>query len=175
MNARYYMAAALVGGIALFAWGSVLHLVPMFPGAEPRAFADSNAVVQVIKANAPENGIYLEGRGVFAAVAFRPDMAPKFESILPSLGIQLLIEIAVALVLAWVLLRLPPMTAFQTGILLAIIGVAAAIEQLLPQQVWYGFPRANTAFEAFGLVVGWFLLGLLLGALRNKMIPAQSA
>jgi hypothetical protein len=175
MNARYYVTAALVGGIVSFAWGSTLHLLPVFPAAGPKAFADSNAVVQVIKANAPENGIYLEGRGVFAVVAFRPDMAPKFESILPSLSIQLVIEIMVALVLAWVLLRLPLMTAFQTGILLAIIGVAAAMEQLLPQQLWYGFPRANTAFEAFGFVVGWFLLGLVLGALRNRMIPAQSA
>jgi hypothetical protein len=175
MNARYYVAAALVGGIVSFAWGSMVHLLPVFPGAEPKAFADSNAVVEVIKANAPENGIYFEGRGVFAAVAFRPDMGPKFTSILPSLSIQLGIEIAVALLLAWVLLRLPPLTAFQTGTLLAIIGVAAAIEELLPMQLWYGFPRANTAFEAFGLIVGWFLLGLVLGALRNRMIPAQSA
>ncbi len=175
MNARYYVTAALMGGIASFAWGTVSHLVPVFPGAEPKAFADSNAVVQVIKANAPENGIYFEGRGVFAAVAFRPDMGPKFDSIVPSLGIQLGIEIAVALVLAWVLLRLPPMTAFQTGILLAIIGVAAAIEELFPLQLWYGFPRASTLFEAFDLVVGWFLLGLVLGAVRNRMIPAQSA
>lgn len=175
MNARYYAAAALVGGIVSFAWGSVSHVAPVFPGSQPKAFADSDAVVQAIKANAPENGIYFEGRGVFAAVSFRPDMGPRFASIVPALGVQLVIEIAVALVLAWVLLRLPPMTAFQTGILLAIIGVAAAIEELAPMQVWYGFPQASTAFEALDLVVGWFLVGLVLGALRNRMNPAQSA
>jgi hypothetical protein len=126
-------------------------------------------VVQAVKANAPENGIYFEGRGLFAVVAFRPDMGPKFASMVPSMAIQLLIEIAVALVLAWVLLRLPPMTAFQTGILLAIIGLAAGIEELLPQWNWYGFPSSSTAAEALDLVIGWFLLGLVLGVIKNKM------
>jgi len=175
MNARYYVAAALVGGLVSFAWGTVSHLTSAFSGAEPRTFTDSNAVVQVVKANAPENGIYFDGRGLFAVVSFRPDLGAKFPSLAPSLGIQLVIKIGVALVLAWVLLRLPPMTAFQTGILLAIIGVAAAVEELFPMQLWYGYPRASTAFEAFDLVVGWFVVGLVLGALRNKMIPAQSA
>ncbi len=169
MRAGYLVTAAVIGGIVSFGWGAVSHLAAVFPGTEPKAFADSNAVVQAVKANAPENGIYFEGRGLFAVVAFRPDMGPKFASMVPSMAIQLLIEIAVALVLAWVLLRLPPMTAFQTGILLAIIGVAAGIEELLPQWNWYGFPTSSTAAEALDLVIGWFLLGLVLGVIKNKM------
>jgi hypothetical protein len=169
MRAGYLVTAAVIGGIVSFGWGAVSHLAGVFPGTEPKAFADSNAVVQAVKANAPENGIYFEGRGLFAVVAFRPDMGPKFASMVPSMAIQLLIEIAVALVLAWVLLRLPPMTAFQTGILLAIIGLAAGIEELLPQWNWYGFPSSSTAAEALDLVIGWFLLGLVLGVIKNKM------
>ena len=101
-------------------------------------------------------------------------MSQKFESLARPLINQLLIEIGVAAVLAWVLLRLPGMTPLQTGILFAIIGVAAAIEELLPMQNWYGFPRSSSAAETIDLVVGWWLLGLVLGALRNRMAPAPA-
>lgn len=172
MHARYLVSAALLGGIVSFTWGAVSHMA--LPGSEPKAFADSNAVIQNVKANAAENGIYFDQRGLFAVVAFRPDLGPKFESLALPMIKQLLTEIAVALVLAWVLLRLPPMTAFQTAILFAIIGLAAAIEELVPLQTWYGFPRSNTASEAMDLLVGWFLLGLVLGGLRSRMQRSTS-
>ena len=175
MRTRYLLTAAILGGVVSFAWGSVSHLALVLPGTEPRAFADSNAVVQLVKANAPENGIYFDGRGLFASVAFRSDMAQKFTSLAPSLLRQFGVEIVVAFILAWVLLRLPGMTAFQTGILFAIVGVAAGIEELVPMQIWYGFPRSTTAAEGIDLIVGWLLLGLVLGALRNRMAPAPAS
>jgi hypothetical protein len=174
MRTKYLLTAAVLGGLVEFAWGTVSHVALVLPGTAARSFADSNAVVQLVRANAPENGIYFDGRGLFAAVAFRPDMSQKFESLARPLINQLLIEIGVAAVLAWVLLRLPGMTPLQTGILFAIIGVAAAIEELLPMQNWYGFPRSSSAAETIDLVVGWWLLGLVLGALRNRMAPAPA-
>lgn len=172
MHARYLFSAALLGGVVSLGWGAVSHMA--LPGAEPKAFADSNAVVQTVKANTPENGIYFDGRGLFAAVAFRADLGQKYTNLAPLMLKQLGIEIAVALVLAWILLRLPRLTVFQTAILLAIIGLAAAIEELFPMQLWYGFPRSNTAMEAIDLIIGWFLLGAVLGWLRNKMVPVAA-
>ncbi len=98
----------------------------------------------------------------------------KFTNLAPPLTRQMLVEIGVAFILAWVLLRLPGMTAFQTGILFGIVGVAAGAEELLPLNIWYGFPRPEIAAEGVDLIVGWFLLGLVLGALRNRMAPAPA-
>ena len=172
MQARYLFSAALLGGVVSFGWGFFSHAV--LPGAKPASFADSTAVVQTVKANAPANGIYFDGRGLFAVVAFRPDLSQKFTNPVLPMAKQLVIEIAVALVLAWVLLRLPGLSVLQTAILLAIVGLAAAMEELLPMKVWFGFPRANTAMEAIDLIMGWFLLGAVLGWLRNKMVPVAA-
>ena len=174
MRTGYLLTAAVLGGVVSFAWGSVSHVALALPGTEPLAFADTNAVVQLVKANAPENGIYFDGRGLFAAVAFRSDMGQKFTSLAPSLLRQFGVEIVVAFILAWVLLRLPGMTPFQTGILFAIVGVAAGIEELVPMHIWYGFPHSTIAAEGIDLIVGWWLLGLVLGALRNRMAPAPA-
>ena len=40
-------------------------MAAVLPGSEPQSFADSNAVIQMVHANAPDNGVYLDGRGLF--------------------------------------------------------------------------------------------------------------
>ncbi len=174
MRLGYLVTAALVGGVVSFGWGTVSHMALSMEA--PRSFADSNAVVQAVHANASENGIYFDGRGLFASVFFRDNnLSPRFESMTPYLLRQALVEIAVALVLAWVLLRLPLMTAFQTGILFGIVALAAGIEELVPLKIWYGFPKPAVAAEALDLIVGWFILGLVLGGLRRRMAPPLGA
>ena len=175
MKLRFLLSAALLGGIVSFAWGALSHGTGLLPSLEPKAFTDSAAVVQTVKANAPANGIYMDGHGLFAAVAFRPDMGEKFESITIPMLKQLGSEIAVALLLAWVLLRLPLWPPMGTGSLFATIGVAAGIELLLPEANWYGFPIATQLAELADLVIGWFLMGLVIGWLRNRMALAEAA
>jgi len=174
MRLRYLVTAAVVGGIVSFGWGAVSHLALNLEGREFKAFADSNAVVQTVKANAPENGVYFDGRGLFAAVSFRQDLGQRYESLTGSFLRQLLVEMAVVLVLAWVLLRLPPMTALQTGILFGIVALAAGMEQLVPMHIWFGFPHSIIAAEGIDLIVGWFVVGLVLGTLRIRLAPVAA-
>jgi len=170
MKLRYLLAAALLGGLVSFAWGAASHLSNLLPSLEPKAFTDSTAVLQSVKANAPQNGIYFDGHGLFAAVSFRPDLSQKFASQVGPMLRQLLIEIAVAFLLAWVLLRLPVWPATGTGSLFAAVGAAAGLEILLPEVNWYGFPISTQLAELAGFVVGWFLMGLVIGWLRNRML-----
>jgi hypothetical protein len=173
MKLKFLVSAALLGGLVSFAWGSIAHGTGLFPSVAPKAFTDSTAVLQTIKANAPENGIYFDGHGIFAAVSFRPDMGPKFASIVTPMLCQLGIEIGVALILAWVLLRLPIWPAMGTGSLFATLGLAGGIEQMLPEANWYGFPLPTQLAEIATVVVGWFLMGLVIGWLRNRMVRSS--
>lgn len=170
MKLKFLLLAAVLGGLVSFAWGAVAHVSMIFPSVQPKAFTDSTGVVQFVKANAPENGVYFEGRGLLAVVSFRPDLGPKFESLTVPMLKQFLIEVAVALVLAWVLLRLPVWSPWGTGSLFATIGLAAAVEQLLPEANWYGFPIPFQLAELAIFVIGWFLMGLVIGWLRNRML-----
>lgn len=173
MKLRYLLSAALLGGLVSFGWGAVSHMSMLLPSLQPKAFADSNAVVETLRANAPVNGMYLEGRGVFAAISFRADMSNKSEDLLHPLVHQFLIEVGVSFLLAWVLLRLPVWPVLGTGSLFATVGLAAGLEELLPEANWYGFALSFQLAELADLVIGWFLLGLVIGWLRNRMLRSN--
>jgi hypothetical protein len=104
-----------------------------------------------------------------------PSLEPKSFTDSTAVVRQFLIEAAVALLLAWVLLRLPVWPALGTGSLFATIGVAAGMEQLLPEANWYGFPIRTQLAELAILVVGWFLMGLVIGWLRNRMLRSRAS
>jgi hypothetical protein len=173
MKLKFLLLSALLGGIISFAWGGVSHMAAVFPSIEPKSFTDSTAVVDAVHKNAPANGIYFDGRGLFAAVAFRSDLSYKFGSLLYPLVHQFLIEFAVAFLLAWVLLRFPVWSAWGTASIFAALGLAAGIEQLLPEANWYGFPLRFQLAELADLVIGWFLIGLVLGWLRKKLMHVE--
>jgi len=174
MKLRYLLSAALLGGLVSFVWGAASHMSKLLPSLEPKAFADSTAVLQTVKANAPDNGIYFDGHGLFAAVSFRPDMGQKYESMVVPMLRQFAIEAGVAFLLAWVLLRLPVWSAAGTGSLFAAVAAAAGIEVLLPEANWYGFPIATQLAELADLVIGWFLVGATIGWLRHRIMRAAA-
>jgi hypothetical protein len=172
MHARYLLSASLLGGLVGFGWGAFTHNV--LPASRPLAFSDSTAVVQAVHANAPSNGVYYDPRGLFAAVAFHGDLSSRYDGMLYPLVHQGLICIVVAGLLAWVLLRLPVWSASGTGFLLATVGLAAGIALLLPASNWYGFPLKFQLVQLADIVVGWFLVGLVIGWLRNRMLRAEA-
>ena len=86
MNAKYLVTATIVGGVVLFLWGFITHSLLPQP---MNYFKDEMAVVQVLRANAAVNGIYLGPRGVFASVAMLPDLGDKTRNIVPNLLRQL--------------------------------------------------------------------------------------
>ena len=168
MKLRFLLLSALLGGILSVGWGFLTHGLGIPPSIVPKSFTDSTAVVKTVQANAPEQGVYFDGRGLFAAVALHSDLRDHYPSMLYPVVHQLVIEIVVALLLAWTLLRLPLWSAWGTGSIFASFGLAAGIKALLSQANWYGFALPFQLAELASLVAGWFLLGLLLGWLRKR-------
>ena len=76
----------------------------------------------------------------------------------------------VAFLLAWLLLRMPPWYGFGTGTVFATVALAAGLAQLLPESIWYFFPVNYQLANLADLVIGWFLMGLVLGTFRHRIL-----
>ncbi len=172
MKFRYLLLAALIGGAVTFAWGIVSHITGIMPALEPNAFTAPDSVVAAVRASAPSNGVYYDDRGLLAVVSFERDLSPKFASMAVPMMVQLAIDCATAFLLAWVLLRLPPWSPFGTGSIFAAFGLAAGMAQLFSEANWYGYPLPFQLANLAGLVIGWFLLGIVVGALRRRLVLA---
>jgi hypothetical protein len=174
MRLRYLLLASLVGGLVSFGWGFVSHGTGLFKALEPNTFKEPD-VLNAIQQNAPVNGIYMDDRGVFAAVDLErgPNPSPKFDSIVVPMLTQLVVEIVVAFLLAWLLLRLPPWSAFGTGTVFGTVAVAAGLAQLMPESIWYFFPLKYQLANLADLVIGWFLLGFVIASFRNRIMRVQ--
>lgn len=168
MNAKYLVAGAIVGGIVLFFWGFVTHAVLPQP---LRYFQNEQGVVQVVRANAPTNGMYFGRRGIFASVALLPDLADKTKNITPNLVRQFISDTFAALLLAVFLVHLPGGVLGRAG-WAALAGIVAVVLKMLPYWNWYGFPAAFIGMEALDLVGKFFIGALVLGALMRKLAPA---
>jgi energy-converting hydrogenase Eha subunit A len=170
MKLRFLLLSALLGGSLSVGWGFVTHGLGIPPSIMPKSFTDSTAVAQAVQANAPEHGVYFDGRGLFAAVSLHSDLRSHHPSMLYPVVHQLVIEVLVAFLLAWALLRLPLWTAWGTASIFATFGLAAGASVLLSQANWFGFALQFQLAELAAFVTGWFLLGLVLGALRKNLM-----
>jgi len=172
MKLRYLLLASLVGGLVSFGWGFVSPM--LFKSLQPNTFQEPD-VLKAIPNSAPANGVYADDRGVFAVVDLERDLSPKFGSPVIPMATQLAAEIIVAFLLAWLLLRLPPWSAFGTGTIFATVALAAGLALLMPQSIWYFFPIKYQLASLADLVIGWFLLGVVLATFRKKIMLRETA
>lgn len=172
MKVRYLLLASLVGGLVSFGWSFASP--GLFKSLEPNTFKEPD-VLDAIQQNAPVNGVYQDERGVFAAVDLERDLSSKFPSRVVPMLTQLAVEIVVAFLLAWLLLRLPLWSAFGTGTVFATVAAAAGLAQLLPESIWYFFPVKYQLANLADLVIGWFLLGVVLATFRRKIMLRETA
>jgi hypothetical protein len=169
MNTKFLAVGTLVGGLVLFFWGFLTHML----GPEyVKTFQDDAAVVQVVRANAPQNGVYLAGQGVFVAVSLLPDLADKSKDLTPMLVRQFLTDLLAAALLCLVLPGIRSATALGRALWLAIMSLAAVAVKILPYWTWYGFSLPFIGVEVLDIVGKFFLAGLVLGALMKKLAPA---
>ncbi len=167
MNAKFLVGGTIIGGIVVFLWGALTHA--MLP--QPlNYFKDEAAVIQVVRANAPENGIYSGSRGIFASVALLPDLSDKSRNITPDLVRQFLSDSFAALLLAIFLTRLPGTVLGRAG-WAGLAGIIAVVLKMLPYWNWYGFTAAFIGMEALDLVGKFFVGALVLGVLMKKLVP----
>lgn len=171
MNAKLLVLGTLAGAITLFGWETISNAALPWHMATMKSFPDSNAAVQAIKAQAPDNGMYVDVRGVVAVVSFTPDMVDKTGLMGPMLAKQAGLDLLVAFVFLMAMLRLPRVTSSQYAIAFAVAAFAISLSTFVSNWNWWGYPGAWTAVQVIDRTIGFALMGLVLGGLLNRWEP----
>jgi hypothetical protein len=174
MNGRFLLVGTLVTAISVFAWQAISNTLIPWHMATMREFANNDAVVQAVRANAPQNGVYASRQGILAAVSLTPSLIDKTTLIGQMLGTQFAIDVVVSFLLALVALRLRPSTTLGTATALAIAGLAGSLLIELSNWNWYGFALPWSTVNIIDHTIQWFLAGLLLAALLRRLAPAAA-
>lgn len=174
MNPKYLLLSALLGGLALFVWGAVYHAAIGIDTHTMKEFRDGAAVSELVRGHADGNGVYYTKDGVFAAISVTPGMSDKSQDMGPALGKQLVIDVVIAGLLAWLLTFTSLRSPLCTAGLFGLAGVAAGISAWISAWVWYGHSIAFALAAVVDLAVGFLLAGLVIGWARGKLAPAAA-
>jgi hypothetical protein len=184
MSAGKIFLAALLGGIALFIWGAVSHMVFGLGESNFKGIPNEEAVLSTMKTNLTEPGLYFfpwmdmkntspeamkaweekfmagpAGLLVYSPTPEKP-MSPK------QLIIQLVTDFLAVLFATFLLAKAASNIRGYFGrvIFVASFGLISTLALSFPYWNWYGFPFGHTLAELIEQVVGFFIAGLVLAA-----------
>jgi len=168
MNARLLSLGIVAGALTLFAWETLSNAALPWHRMTMRTFVDSSAAVAAIRQHAPENGLYVDDRGVIAAVSLLPDQSSKAALLGPMMGRQIVLDLLVAAVLLLVMLRLPRATTAQYAGVFAVAAFAISASMFVSNWNWWGYPAAWTLVQVVDRTVAFALMGLVMGWIVNR-------
>lgn len=167
MKTRFLLLAALLGGLTIFFWGALSHTLLEMPGTLV-PLKDGTSVINAIRSQAPNNGVYYDPRGLLAVVSLRPDMADKSQAMGANLAVEFVTNCLNALLLAFLLLKSRARTTLACAWLGALAGLLAFTGISVSYWNWYGFSVGFALQDLGDTVIGWFLAGAVLGWLMKK-------
>ena len=196
MNNRILLAG-LLGGIALFMWGSFSHIVLGLGrvGIKEIPRAQEAAVQSALRTALPESGFYFfPGMEIPAEASAQQKQAAtrlyqeKYrqgpngilifhpqggEVMTPAqLMIQLGLTTVEALIAAW-LLSLTTLTTLGSRIgFVVVLGVLMALATNVEYWDWYGFPTNYTLAYMLDKVIGFLVVGLLIAVVTRRRVQA---
>lgn len=178
--------AAVLGGIVMFMWGAVSHMVIGIGDSAMKPMPNEAAVTAAMKSNLTEPGMYfLPGmdmtktvtaeeqaawtakykEGPTAMVIYHPTgedvMSPR--QFATELGSNIAAALIVGLILTFAAVS------FGRGVIIStLIGLASWLSINVSYWNWYRFPDVFTFGELIEQVAGWFLTGLVLAFVLKK-------
>lgn len=168
MNARLLTLGIVGGALALFAWETLSNAALPWHRMTMRTFTDSAGALTAIRAHAPENGLYVDDRGVVAAVSLLPDQSSKTALLGPMMARQVALDLLVAAVLLLAMLRLPRATTAQYAGVFAVAAFAISASTFVSNWNWWGYPAAWTLVQVVDRTIGFALMGLVMGWIVNR-------
>jgi hypothetical protein len=171
MTPRHIALIILAGAATLFTWESISNAALPWHRMTMRSFADSNAAVAAIRAQAPDNGLYFDERGVVAAVAFLPDMKSR-ETLMTSMMLKhFAMNVVLAAILVLAMAKLPRGTPLQYAGVFGLAGFAISLSTFGANWNWWGYPLGWTAVQVIDRGIGFALMGLAMGYAAHHSMP----
>jgi len=191
------LLAAVLGGLAFFAWSSVAHLFLGLGEVGIQEIPNEQAVVSGVKANITQPGFYIfpgYGLGPDAThsqkMAKMSELTPKMqagpvgimivhpEGVNPLSPRQMLTELVTNIfqvLLAIILLGHTALTGFVARWrFITIAGILAAISTNISYWNWYGFPGNYTVAYLCTIAMGFVFAGLVVAAMVKPASLSQS-
>lgn len=178
------LLGGVLGGLGLFLWGGLAHMVLGLGAAGMQYLPQQQPVMQALQASVPQAGFYIFPQGDKAGNLPAEQVGgahgiliyhPKGASGLG--GGQLLNEcflnIALGLLAAY-LLSLAGLRSYTARIkFVVLVGTMTALMTHVEYWNWYGFPITYTVANIFENIVGFLVVGLIAGALVKASPSAQ--
>ena len=186
--------AGILGGILLFNWGYVAHMVLPFGEMGVRKLPDEAAIFAPIRSTVKEPGFYVfpgmspnASESEHQAVLEQAKQGPAGvlivqpqgrEFVLPRmLGTEFATNVFSAFLAALLLSQIRAGAGYWTRVgAVALLGLFALVTVDVPYWNWYSFPTEFVESEAIEHIAGWFLAGLALAAIvrqpRGKVIES---
>lgn len=192
------LLAGLLGGIALFMWGSFSHLVLGLGnvGIKEIPAGQEENVQATLRGALPHAGFYMfpgmgnasgasaqekqaaaklyqqkYRQGPNGLLIFHPEGA---EVMTPAqLLIQLALNIVEVLIAAWLLSLATGLITFASRVgFVFLLGTLMALSTNIEYWNWYGFPSSYTAAYMLDKIIGFLVVGLVVAALVKKRAAA---
>jgi hypothetical protein len=187
------LIGGVVGGIVLFFWGFVSHMVLSIGEMGLQSIPKEEALAAAMKTDVPGPGLYfLPGRdmsksqsqeemqahmdkvakGPFGFMVIYP--TGRDVSLAKRLPIELGTNVVCALLAAIIVSQLRPGFMVRVACV-TLIGLLASIMTNVPYWNWYGFPTDFTLAQLAEHTVGWLLAGIVLAAIVRPSVakPAE--
>jgi hypothetical protein len=178
--------AAILGGIVMFMWGALSHMVLGLGQSDMKTVPDEAAVISTLKSKLTEPGFYfLPGvdmnrtpseeemaafttkhkEGPNAVLIYQPAgediMTPRHFG--TELGSNIVAAFVVGLILTFAAVG------FSRGVIIStFIGLTAWLSINVSYWNWYRFPTGFITGELIDQVAGWFLTGIVLAFILRK-------
>jgi hypothetical protein len=191
------LLAAVLGGLAFFAWSSVAHLFLGLGNVGMSEIPNEKTVLSSLKTNITQPGLYIfPGFGLGAnatqsqRMAKMPELAPKMKAgpvgimvvhpegadpLSPRQMITELVTNMFQVLLAVLLLGHTALTSFVARWrFITIAGILAAISTNISYWTWYGFPGNYTLAYICTVAMGFVFAGLVVAAMVKPTYLTQT-
>jgi len=187
------LLAGILGGLGLFVWGGLSHMVLGLGEVGVRGLPQQQAVLDTLRASTPEAGFYYFPQpdsamklpadqigGPHGILIFHPTGATLAMG--GMLTKECILNIVQALILAFLLSLAPGLSGYMSRVgFVVLIGVLAGITTNVEYWIWYGFPSKYTAGIVSDRIVGFLIVGLVAAALvkpaaaKMQVVTAKAA
>ena len=165
------LIASVLGGIVLFIWGALSHMVFGIGDTGVKFMPNEETVRATLGANIPEEGFYFFptpdaeqnlSAGPSGILIYHPDAALQMTSK------QLITELITNILSAWIAAML--MIKYMGGLagigarvlFVSMLGLFATVAVDIPYWNWYGFPGIYTLGALADNLIGFTLVGVVL-------------